>query len=353
MNVLALSLYGPQAASHRYRLGQFQQPLHAQGIDLEIHSLLTDRYLIRKFAGQSVPWGELLASAASRLTELLTITRRPYDLMIVYAELFPYMPGLVERTLLKTPYIYDFDDAFFLKYNRSGLPFLRPLLGSKFEAIISGARGVSAGNEYLSHFARQYCQDVVCCPTVVSTERYVPIEKRESESFTVGWIGSPSTAAYLQEIVEPLSMLGAEGPVKFIVIGGAAPAVPNVEVIELPWQLDTEVSLINQFEVGIMPIPDTDWARGKCAFKLIQCMACQVPVIGSAVGANLDVLQQGGGFAVKSTQEWLQALRQLRDMPEERKRIGQQARENIVENYSLEPAVQRLSELLRRAAIAV
>ena len=100
----------------------------------------------------------------------------------------------------------------------------------------------------------------------------------------------------MPELVQPLAALGAEAPLRFVVIGGKAPAISNVEVVELPWQEHTEVDLINTFDVGIMPLPDDDWARGKCAFKLIQYMACGVPVVASAVGANVDVVDADCGL---------------------------------------------------------
>ena len=133
--------------------------------------------------------------------------------------------------------------------------------------------------------------------------------------FTVGWIGSPSTVPFLQLLVEPLQELALERPVRLLVVGGTAPEVSGVEVIEEPWSLEKEVSLILQFDVGVMPLPDSSWARGKCAYKLIQCMACAVPVIASPVGANVDVVSSSCGFLASSPPEWLSACRQLAANP--------------------------------------
>src|SRR5262249_4834882 len=156
----------------------------------------------------------------------------------------------------------------------------------------------------------QHNGNTVVLPTVVDTHRYqVDRSRRDTGTFTIGWIGSPSTAPYLQRIVEPLALLGREAPTRLIVIGAPRPAVPGVEVIQRQWREDEEITSINEFDVGVMPLPDEPWARGKCAFKLIQYMACGVPAVASPVGANLDVVAQETGFLAADADEWVSALR--------------------------------------------
>jgi glycosyltransferase involved in cell wall biosynthesis len=168
--------------------------------------------------------------------------------------------------------------------------------------------------------------------------------------FTVGWIGSPSTAPYLSEIVRPLSVIGAEGPVRLVVVGGKAPTIPKVSVQEIPWSEATEVAEINRFDVGIMPLPDNDWTRGKCAFKLIQYMACGVPVVASAVGANVDVVDADCGLLASKPESWVQALRTLRDDSGLRRRMGEAGRERVVEHYSLHAALPVLADVIHKVA---
>jgi glycosyltransferase involved in cell wall biosynthesis len=171
---------------------------------------------------------------------------------------------------------------------------------------------------------------------------------RDSEFFTVGWIGSPSTAPYLQELIEPMSNLGKECAVRLIVIGGKAPKIPNVSVVEHEWHEHTELELINTFDVGVMPLADDDWARGKCAFKLIQYMACAVPVIASPVGANVDVVNKESGVLAATAQEWLEAFRLLRDMPVMRKNMGEAGRARVVQHYSLHQNVPKLAGVIHQ-----
>ena len=350
IRVLGFALYGPLAASTRYRLLQYQPGLRGHGVELEVASLLGDRYLQRRFEGGSLPLGEMLGAARARLRQLHA---GEYDLAIVHCELFPMLPGLIERSLLaRRPFIYDFDDAFQLKYRTGKWKFLSPLLGGKFETVLSAAAAVTAGNAELRRHAAACNREVVQLPTVVDTGRYRAVERARipGEPFTVGWIGSPSTAPFLQSLVVPLATLGREAPVRLVVVGGKAPAIPGVEVIEHRWQESTELGLIRQFDVGVMPQPDTQWTRGKCAFKLIQYMACGVPVVGSRVGANIDVVAPGSGFLADSDEGWLEALRALRDDDALAKSMGAAGRAHIESGYSLAHNLPVLADLIRSVA---
>lgn len=354
LRVLALSLYGPKAASHRVRLSQFQPDLAAAGIELQIQSLLDDAYLQRSFSGRRPSLRALLAAYGRRLQGLRQLDR--FDLAIVYAELLPFLPGWLERQLLQIPFIYDCDDAFFLKYRSGRLGLLQPLLGAKADRLMAAAAAITAGNQHLAHYARRFNPNVTLLPSVVDTDQFRPVQsplaERSASPFTVGWIGSPSTAPYLQLLVEPLQQLARERPVRLLVVGGPAPAIAGAEVIEQPWSLEQEVSLIQQFDVGVMPLPDTPWTRGKCAYKLIQCMACAIPVVASPVGANVDAVPPGCGLLANSSQQWLAAFRQLADDPALRLRLGAAARHWVEQHYSLRSALPVLTGVIQRAVAA-
>ena len=346
LKILGLSLYGPLAASTRYRLEQYIPGLSEYGIDLQVHHLLGDEYLRCRFQGKRLPLASLIQAGCKRLSLLLRCQQ--FDAAILYAELFPFLPGWLERQLIRKPYVYDFDDAFYLKYRRRKFNLLQPALRKKVDQVIAGAASVTAGNNRLVNYAQQINNKTFFLPTVVDVERYQPANHASSRApFTVGWIGSPSTSPYLAAITRPLSTLGLEGPVRFIVIGGSAPAIPHVEVVEEKWLEETEIALINSFDVGIMPLVDDEWARGKSAFKLIQYMACGVPVIASPVGANRDVVQEDYGFLAKSTEQWVNAFRFLRDNPKQRARMGIQARLRIETEYSLQRNLPILADIIK------
>ena len=349
IKVLGLALYGPLAASTRYRLGQYVPGLASMGIDLQIVYLLGDDYLRGRFDGGSMHMASLVQSSLKRLGDLWR--QHEFDVVMLHCELFPLMPGWLERGMIRVPYIYDYDDAFYLKYRSGRLGMASPLLGHKFDNIMEGAAAVTAGNHVLAQYAKQHNVNTQYLPTVIDIDRYLPQPvRRGGPILTVGWIGSPSTAPYLSEIVVPLSTLGQEGQLRFVVIGGKAPAIPNVDVIEIEWSENTELDLINSFDVGVMPLPDEGWARGKCAFKLIQYMGCAVPVIASPVGANVDVVNNECGLLAATQGEWVDALRLLRDQPHRRAEMGQAGRDRVVEHYSLSQNLPVIESIIRDAA---
>ena len=135
---------------------------------------------------------------------------------------------------------------------------------------------------------------------------------------------------------------------RLFVIGGKAPAILNVDVLEIPWSETNEVELLNQFDVGVMPLPNDDWAKGKCAFKLIQYMACGIPVIASPVGANLDVVTPDCGYLANTPEEWLNSFRMLRDDLTGRRTMGNLGRLRVVDNYSLARNLPLLAKLVRQ-----
>jgi glycosyltransferase involved in cell wall biosynthesis len=353
LRVLGLSLYGPQAASHRVRLSQFQPGLEVHGIQLEIQSLLDDAYVQRRFAGGRASLLALLAAYGRRLRVLWRAKR--FDLVIVYGELLPLWPGWLDRWLIQVPFLYDCDDAFYLKYRQGRLRWLQPFLGTKIELLMAAAVSITAGNAELAAHARRFNANVTLLPSVVDTEHYRPASAQLADSadqpFTVGWIGSPSTAPYLHQMVAPLEHLAQERPVRLLVVGGPAPAVSGVEVIEHPWNFDQEVPLIQQFDVGVMPLPDIPWTRGKCAYKLVQCMACGIPVIASPVGANVDAVPPTCGFLAAGFDQWLAAFRQLAADPALREQMGEAARRWVEERYSLRSALPVLEGVIREAVV--
>jgi glycosyltransferase involved in cell wall biosynthesis len=348
LRVLALPLYGPLAASTRHRVSYYLPGLEARGIRVDLAPFLDDDYLKRRFARGEVSLTAVIRGYARRARQLLG--QRRYDVAWVQGELSPLLPGWLDRLLLRLPYVYDFDDAFYLKYAlRGGLT--GRLLGAKFEQFIGGAAVTVAGNATLAAHATQYCDDVRIVPTVVDHDRYLPADlDREGGVFNVGWIGSPSSIRCLKVVEAPLQALATEGAVRLTVVGGVASPIPGVEVVNVPWSEASEVSHIRQFDVGIMPLEDEPWTRGKCGFKLIQYMACGVPAIGSPVGANRELLSDGVGVLAADCAQWLKALRQVRDDPAAARKMGDGGRARVRDGYSLASQLDGYAQLLSDAA---
>lgn len=349
MRVLALSKYDRLAASPRHRFIQFQPALEAMGVHLELSPLFDDAYIEELFRTGRARREHLLRAFVRRTRAL--IEARAWDLVIVHCELVPYLPPLFERVaLMGVPYVYDYDDAIFHMYDIHPNPVVRRILGGKIGTIIGGARAVLAGSHYLEEYARRTNTNVHWMPTVIDLERYRTRAAVQNQQLVVGWIGSPSTTVCLGEVEAALVQLSQEGPVKLLAVGAAPISMPGVDVEVRAWSEEREVDDLLECDIGIMPLPDTPWTRGKCAFKLIQYMACGLPCIASPVGANLEVVGPQTGILAGNTDEWLQAFRRLRDDPALRQELGSAGRARAEREFSVQGQSTRMGQILLDAA---
>ena len=244
-------------------------------------------------------------------------------------------------------------DAWFHRYENH---WLSPLLDHKIDAVMRVAHTVVAGNDYLARRARQAgARHVEIVPTVIDVERYRDLSAAPpSEVTTIGWIGIPLNAHYLNMIAPALRAVAGDIGIKLQVIGAPVPPeVGNVPSESFPWSEDSEIARVAAFDIGIMPLHDTPWERGKCAYKLLQVMAAGKPVIASPVGANVQVVRHGvNGFLANTTEEWVDALRRLATDRALRQRMGAEARRTVEDQYSTALAAPRLAAILKNAATA-
>jgi glycosyltransferase involved in cell wall biosynthesis len=215
-----------------------------------------------------------------------------------------------------------------------------------------GAALVVVCNQYLAdRAARTGARRIERVPTVVDLARYPVPAAPANETFTIGWIGTPWTARYLELVRPALREVCAGGRARFVAIGAGPLAWNDVPVEIVPWSEATEVNNLQRLDVGIMPLPDSPFERGKCGLKLIQYMACGRPVVASPVGVNRDIVRDGvNGFTATGEQDWVTALSRLRDEPALRKRMREVGRGIVEEQFSLEVTAPRLADLLRSAA---
>ncbi len=347
IRVYALMKYGRDAASTRQRLLQFLPYLAAHGVTVEWSPLLGDDYVRTLARGEQSRLGMVPRRYAHRFRQLLSLRR--YDIIWVYLEAFPYLPGWVERLvfLFGRPIVYDFDDAIFHQYDLARRGVVRALLGRKIVPLVRRARAVIAGNRFLADYAERNGGHPVIIPTVVDTDRYVPAAPRRAEHLTVGWIGSPSTWTYVEPLLPTLLPVLQRHGARFLVIGGGRKAmdIPGVDAVD--WSEEGEVAGIQAMDIGVMPMPDTPWARGKCGYKLIQYMACGVPAIGSPVGVNAEIVVDGvTGMLADTPEDWERSLDQLLGDATMRREMGQQGRERAVDRYSLSAQAPRLLAVL-------
>ena len=351
-NVLLLTRYERLGASSRVRFLQFLPELERQGFDFDVQPLLDNDYVRSLYGAPPIGARRLFMAYARRFRALAR--RMRYDLVWLEKEALPWLPAWVEIARLQgLPYVVDYDDAWFHRYQSH---WLSPLLGHKIDAVMRVAWTVVAGNDYLARHARQAgARHVEIVPSAIDTARYRDLppapagDSPVGDAMVIGWIGIPLNAHYLN-IVAPA--LRAVAGLTLHVVGGVAPAELEGIAQNLPWTEDSEVARIAAFDVGIMPLHDTPWERGKCAYKLLQVMAAGKPVIASPVGANRQVVQHGvNGFLADSPDEWADALRRLAD-PELRRRMGEEARRTVEAQYSTAVVAPKLAAILRGAAAA-
>jgi len=325
--------------------------LERAGIHCRVIPLFDEVYLVHRYQSSRGRVRDVLRAYLRRLAAL--VAARRFDLVVIEYELLPYFPALPERWLglLGVPYMVDYDDALFHQYDQHKNGWVRRLLGQKIAQVMRGAQMVTAGNAYLADYARRAgAKRVEVIPTVIDLERYPwPFPAQlPNTTFTIGWIGSPATAKYLEAIVPALADLCAGGRGRVQLIGAGQIDLPGVPVEVLSWDEATEVGTMQQFDVGIMPLPDEPWERGKCGLKLIQYMACGLPVVASPVGINNEIVEPGvNGFLARTTEEWAQALRKLLDDAGLRQRLGEAGRVKVEAHYSLQVTGPRLAELIK------
>lgn len=340
--VLALTKYGRAAASTRQRLLQFVPALAAAGFQIDVRPMLDDEYVAALATGERYPMRRLLRAYPERFNALCK--GQEYDLLWVYAELFPKLPAIFEALAIKAgpPIIYDADDAFFHDHDCSFL------LRDKLKPLIAGSAAVSAGNAYLADYARRWNANVHVVPTVVDTDVYTPSHRPNEGPPVIGWIGSPSTWAYVRPYLPLLADLCSGGRAHFLAVGaGRGAEGDRFDGMELrDWSEAGEVDDVQAMDIGIMPLPDEPWARGKCGYKLIQYMACGLPTIASPVGVNAAIVVDGQtGMLAQIESDWSTALQHLIDSPADRARLGAAGRDRAVSDYSLATWAPRVVKL--------
>lgn len=321
---------------------------------VEVRALFDDRYVRDMYAKRVSPV-HVMGRYLKRLRNLLRADR--YDIVWAEKELLPWLPSVMELGLLsrKVRLVVDYDDALFHRYDQHRSAAVRLILGSKIDAVMRRADLVLAGNDYLAAHARDAgCRWVEWLPTVVDLDRYAMTERGNSQPqgpVTIGWIGSPATASYLDVVAAPLAALASTANVRCVAIGAQPEQVAGTPFTAVSWSEAEEVSLLRDLEIGIMPLPDAPWENGKCGYKLIQYMACGLPVVASPVGVNSTLVEHGkSGFLASSGDQWLQALSRLVEDPDLRNAMGQQGRITVEQTYALQVQAPRLEVLLRRAA---
>jgi glycosyltransferase involved in cell wall biosynthesis len=338
----------------RYRIEQWDPILRNYGVEIayepfeceELHSLLyKSGHLSRKL--------NLVANALFRRSSLVRSVKT-FDLVYVFREAALLGPAIFERLISRAgvPMVFDFDDAVFVSYKSPSNGYLSYLkFASKTANICRLASHVMAGNPYLAEYARQFNDSVTVIPTTIDTDKYQVHRKENPKIPVIGWTGSYSTVQHLDTLRGALEKLAKQERFYLRVIGTPVYAVPGVQVEALPWRAESELEDLSEIDIGVMPLPDDNWSKGKCGLKALQFMALGIPTVCSPVGVNTDIIQDGeNGLIADTEHEWIEKLTLLLRSAELRRQLGDRGRRTVEEKYSARTQAPRVYEIFQSVA---
>lgn len=358
MRVLGLATYPVEAAATRFRMAQFVEPLAKQGIELSIYPFIDSRLhgsLYQRSQWPRTAAGLALASVR-RVRELWRA--RKADVLFVQREAMMFGPPVVEWlsiNLHDCPMVLDLDDATYVSYKSPTYGRLGSTLKwfGKTNDLIRWSRLVTCGNREIAAYVSSKGRQAVVIPTVVDTASFRPlVERQESDVPVIGWIGTHSTFPYVKTIFPVLERLAREHRFRLRLVGTGeeTPAIPGVEIENLPWKLEREIADFQSLDVGIYPIVEDEWSVGKSCFKAIQYMAVGVPFVVSPVGVCHEIAEpEQTHFVARTQDEWYSQLSRLLSDASLRRRMGAAGRDYAVTHYSTEIHAEKLAEALRSA----
>ncbi|MEW5739570.1 MAG: glycosyltransferase family 4 protein [Myxococcota bacterium] len=360
MRLLFLGVHGrDRSPSQRYRFEQFEPKLAAAGIEVEYAGALTSEEAEVFYGAHGLATkGRVAARALGRRAWSVfpRLVRQRFDVVFVQREAFFLFDAWAEWLAhLQAPVVFDFDDAIWIhavSEANQRFAFLKNV--AKIPRIARFAHTVIAGNDYLAAWAQQHNSNVHVIPTCVDTDRWVPGPARPADApVTIGWSGSASTIAHLRLALPALERVRRRfgERVRFRVMGDAYFRHEPLQLQGEAWGPETEIPFLQQLDIGLMPLPDDEWSKGKCGLKALTSMACGAAIVMSPVGVNPQIAQDGvNGLLPRTEDEWVKAISHLVEDPALRQRLARAGRQRIVEAYSVARWSSTLITLLQAAA---
>lgn len=336
--------------SQRFRMEQWAPLLRERGVEVTFKPFESrELNAVLYKPGRTAEKLRLVAQALARRFGEVRDARR-YDAVYILREAALLGPPLFERFVARSgvPFIFDFDDAVFVPYVSPSNGYLSYLkFPGKTRSICRMAAHVMAGNSYLADYARAVNPNVTIVPTTIDTEKYEVEPKAENDPPVVGWSGSYSTAQHLDTLRSALQKLARRERFRLRVIGAPGFKIDGMDVEAMPWRPETEVADLRVIDVGIMPLPDDKWSRGKCGLKALQYMALGTPTVCSPVGVNSEIIRDGeNGMLAATEDEWVERLTRLLRSRELRERLGRAGRATVEEHYSARVQAPRVFRII-------
>jgi len=354
---LSLSAWVPypldRVPGQRFRIEQWKPYLEAEGVSVDLQPFADPELLrvLHRPGHLTAKSLRMLTAFAGRARDAAQIGK--YDAVLVHRAACLAGPAFLERLAARMrPLIFDFDDAIYLLHSSGANRWTSRLkFPGKTAALCRISRHVVAGNEYLAQYARRFSPNVTVIPSSVDTDAYTPHPRASSEGpLILGWMGSSTSQTYLEMFAPVLRQILDGQTLDLLVVSDREPVLPGVRHRWRPWSGDREAADLAEFDIGIMPMPDDEWARGKCSMKALQYMGMEVPAVCSAVGSNLEVIQHGqNGFLAATPDEWVASIGLLTRDPALRRRIGEAGRRTVEARYSMRAAAALFADVVRAA----
>jgi len=353
--ILFVAAHRPdRSPSQRFRFEQFLPYLREQGFDYDFSFLISEKddkifYKPGNFVTKAYIF---LKSFLRRLNNVWHASG--YDIIFIQREAFMTGSVFFEKAFRRSgaKVVFDFDDAIWYLDVSDGNRYFHWLKNpGKTARIISLAHLVIAGNRYLADYALHHNTNVVILPTTIDTDEYVPVPKKKDHKIVIGWSGSITTIKHFESAIPFLTRLLAKygDQVQIKVIGDASYRHEALGIRGIAWRKEDEVKELNTFDIGIMPLPDDEWAKGKCGLKGLQYMALEIPTVMSPVGVNTEIIKDGvNGFLAGTDDEWMEKISLLIDNREFHDEMGRQARKTVIEGYSLHSQKEQYKKYLNQ-----
>ena len=305
MKLTMFTRYSTLGASSRHRYYTYAARMRDAGEKVDISPFFDNKYLWRLYKGRRIGFFYILKSYFRRF---MALWGTKGTLLIEY-ELFPFLPYCFEKLFLRgRKYILNFDDNVWEKYKG------KMFLSGKYDALVRNANKIIVANDFLYEKVIKLNKNVIKIPTVVDLDLYSS-EKSKFDKFTLVWIGTPITYVYLEKHAEILKKLAKKYDFELLVVASKSLKKRRLEGVNMRfenWSQEREVEFLFRSHVGIMPLTDDEFSRGKSAFKIIQYLAAALPAIASNVGENAKVIaNNNNGFLVNSFADWDEALGKL------------------------------------------
>lgn len=341
MKIVFFTKYTQRGASSRYRTFQYLEYYRQYGFNVDVYSLFPTKYIDIFYNTGKKPISILIPYYFKRIFQCLFIKA---DIVVIEYELFPYLPWFLEKLFLRRKkIILDYDDAVFHYYDEHPNSLIRKLLSNKIPERAKKSNCIIAGSPYLYAFLKKFNKATIEIPTSIQFEKYINTgivrKKKDIKPFVVGWIGSKDTSKNLLLLKPALLQIQKKYNVILRVIGFDKNSLHILDGLNyeiLPWSADTEIAEISKFHVGVMPLIDSSFNKGKCGFKLIQYMACAIPTISTPTDTNKKINEHSYNLFANTDEEWFNAIETILLNTNKYALVGQKNQQVIQLHYSIE-----------------